>query len=413
MHGISKRQAKGESNMADDSEDTSLPDVSVSTAANKPQLKPYQGMSPLRAGLMYGGAASMVMGPLGILVGLGAGITAKRMKDNYLDNQAREMRAFGGETAGLNDEIDSQSRVSDPDTKRLLDHAKLMNANGWYRLQSGDESGRELIAQSQSIVQGIMQGNRDQFLSDQAAAHQFQRGLVTTAANDYRSQFQQNAEQATNIDQQAMRVLEMANDPEFDPDKPANKAVLAQLVSTGVNGLYKDAPDVFDAVGQGTEALSHIPVVGGAAKDIAGGILTYMKSQDFKVTKEDWNRIALNMKSFNTNYTQKKFEQLGQQADNLNTFAQKQGMLPQDYSMRQYVSGGVKNLNFLPAPNVPTAAPKRTAAATGGPNYTGAPSSRTNFVQPGSFKPVTIQDAGGDQPWNQAMRFGTIQRPTN
>jgi hypothetical protein len=404
--------------MADDTEDTSAapPPIAVSGNADRAQLKPYQGMSPLRAGLMYGGAASMVMGPLGLLVGLGAGITAKRMKDNYLDHQAREMRAFGGETSGLNEEIDSQARISDPDTKRLLDHAKLMGANGWYRLQSGDESGRELIEQSQSIVQGIMSGNRDQYMADQAAAHQFQRGLVTTSANDMRSQYQQNIEQATNIDQQAMKVLSIANDPDFDPDKPVNKALLAQLVSTGVNGLYKDAPDVFDAVGKGTDALSHIPVVGGAVADVAGGILTYMKSKDFAVTKEDWNRIALNMKDFNSKYTQQKLGQLRQQSDNLNHFAQQQNMLPKDYSMSDYVSGGTKDLNFLPAPSVPTVAPRGTAPPQSNqqkPNYTGAPASRTNFIQPGSFKPVTIGDAGGEQPWNPAMRFGTIQRPTN
>jgi len=403
--------------MADDTEETSLPDVSISTASNRPQLKPYQGMSPLRAGLMYGGAASMVMGPLGLLVGLGAGITAKRMRDNYLDNQAREMRAFGGETSSMNDEIDAAMRTADPETRKLLDHGKLTVANGWYRLQSGDESGRELIQQGESMLQGVLQGNRDQYLSDQAAAHQFQRGLVTTAANDYRSQFQQNAEQATNIDQQAMRVLELANAPDFDPDKPANKAILAQLVSTGVNGLYKDAPDVFDAVGQGTDALSHIPVVGGAAKDIAGGILTYMKSQDFKVTKEDWNRIALNMKNFNTNYTQKKFAQLGQQSDNLDAFAKKSGMLPSDYSMRDYVSGGVKDLNFLPAPNVPTNAPKKPARSQQQPIPMGAlpgvgpPGTGRGFINQ-SFKPVTIQDAGGVPTWDP-NRQGVIQRPTN
>lgn len=404
--------------MADDTTDD-INTVSVSTAAPVTPLKPYQGMSPLRAGLMYGGAASMVMGPLGLLVGLGAGITAKRMKDNWLDNQAREMHAFGDETQGANDEVASAMRTADPATQKLLEHTQLTIANGWERLRSGDESGRELIAQGQQTLQGILQGNRDQVMQEQAANHQFQRGLVTTAANDYRSQYQQNMEFATNIDQQAMKVLSIANDPDFDPDKPVNKALLAQLVSTGVNGLYKDAPDVFDAVGQGTSALSHIPVVGGAASDIAGGILTYMKSKDFAVTKEDWNRIALNMKSFNTKYTEQKMAQLGQQADTLGSFATKQGMMPTDYSMRDYVSGGAKELNFLPAPSVPTGAPPKPAAqppAAQGryPNYTGAPTAgRTNFIQPGSFKPVTIQDAGGDQPWNPAMRYGTIQRPTN
>jgi hypothetical protein len=328
------------------------------------------------------------------------------------------MHAFGDETQGANDEVASARQNADPATQKLLDHTQLTIANGWERLRSGDESGREIIQQGQATLQGILQGNRDQYLQEQAANHAMQRNLVSVAANDYRSQFNQTTDFATNIDQQAMKVLSIANDPDFDPDKPVNKALLAQLVSTGVNGLYKDAPDVFDAVGKGTDALSHIPVVGGAASDIAGGILTYMKSKDFAVTKEDWNRIALNMKAFNTQYTEKKLGTLGQQADTLGGFAAKQGMLPGDYSMRDYVSGGVKDLNFLPAPNVPTVSPKTApppAAQGRYPNYTGAPSAgRANFIQPGSFKPVTIQDAtSGEQPWNPAMRYGTIQRPTN
>jgi hypothetical protein len=230
----------------------------------------------------------------------------KRMKDNWLDNQAREMHAFGDETQGANDEVASARQNADPATQKLLDHTQLTIANGWERLRSGDESGREIIQQGQATLQGILQGNRDQYMQEQAANHSMQRNLVSVAANDYRSQFNQTVNFATDVDQQAMKVLSIANDPDFDPDKPVNKALLAQLVSTGVNGLYKDAPDVFDAVGKGTDALSHIPVVGGAASDIAGGILTYMKSKDFAVTKEDWNRIALNMKDFNTKYTQQK-----------------------------------------------------------------------------------------------------------
>jgi len=407
--------------MSDDTQDEQTvshadlpPEVSVSAASQGPTGKPYKGMSPLAAGLLYGGAAATVMGPLAIIPGLIAGVTAKRMRDNYLDQQAREARQFSGETRSIYEEMDSIRRTADPDTQKLIDHAKLMTANGWYRIQSGDESGRDMIQQGQAMMTGILQDNIQQRNADMAANHAMQRSLVTTAANDYRAQYQQNIEQATGIDQQAERVLALANDPNFDPDKPANKAILAQLVSTGVNGLYKDAPDVFDAVGHGTDALAHIPVFGGAAKDIAGGILTYMKSQDFKVSKEDWNRIALNMKNFNTQYVQRKMDQLGQQSDALGAFAQRSGMLPPDYTMRDYISGKMKNINFNPPPNVPTAEVKKPAPPpVYGPSVVPGRGNPNFINQP--FKPVGIQDAiGGTPQWNPNTRYGgAAPRPTN
>lgn len=407
--------------MAEDTQDN-MQQVSVQGAPDVAARKPYRGLSPLQAGLVYGGAASTVMGPLGLLVGLGAGIQAKRMRDNYLDQQAREYREFAGESSGLNDEIDAQKRVADPDQARLLDHAKRINADGWYRLQSGDESGRELIAQANVITQGIMQGNIDTKNREIEAQHGFQRNLIGTAANDYRSQFQQNVEQATNIEQQAMRVLDLANQEDFDSNKPFNKAILAQLISTGVNGMYKDAPDMLDAIGKGTSALSHIPIVGGAASDIADAVLTGFKSKQFEVTKEDYNRIALNMKLFNTQYTQKKMDQLGQQATTLDEWAKKTGVIPQEYSLRDYVSGQIKELQFAPAPKVPTLATKPTPQAMApGRSPTGQTQPFTPATLPGQMQPGTLTPATGADPWsnpNLILRPGfreamRARRPTN
>jgi hypothetical protein len=388
------------------------PQVSVSGKADLPTGKPYPGLSPLKAGLLYGGAAATVMGPLGILVGLGAGIEAKRMKDNYLDKQAREMRSLGGESSSLIDEINSQKRISDPDQQRLLEHAKMLTANGWYRLQSGDETGRDLIAQANNITQGIMQGNIDSRNRQAEANHAFQTNLIGGAANDYRSQFQQNVEQATNIEQQAMRVLGLANEEGFDPNKPFNKAILAELLSTGINGMYKDAPDMLDAIGKGTQALSHIPVVGGAAADVADAILTGFKSKQFEVTKEDYNRIALNMKQYNTQYTQMKMQQLGGQTKALDQFANQIGVLPQGYSLSDYVSGKITGLKFAPPPQVPTIERKEAPKAAPKTGYNGP-----NFIQQ-PFKPAALPGQFGVQGelWQDPNVLKFLQghqRPTN
>jgi hypothetical protein len=381
-------------------------DVTVS-GGGAPSPAPYRGMSALKAGLLYGGAASTVMGPLGLLVGVGAGIVAKHMQDNYLDHQARSMREYTAERQGLNDEIDAQKRMSDPDTSRLLDHAKLITANGWFRLQQGDQTGLDLIQQGQNLVQGVMQSNITNRNQELSANHAAVRGLVTTSANDYRSQFQQNVEQATNIDQQSQRVLKLVSEPDFDPNKPFNKAILADLLSYGVNGMYKDNPSMIDAIKEGTGALNHIPIVGGAVAEIAGGIATYIKSKDFEVTKEDYNRIAMNMKAFNTQYTTQKMGQLSSQADALTMIGQKQGVLPGDLSLRDYVTGNLKELNFLPAPKLPVPAGPTAPAAAPRSGYQGP-----DFIhQP--FKPVTLPGQA-TSPWNmdpQTMQYLSGHRP--
>jgi hypothetical protein len=392
--------------------------VTVGGASTPATRKAYPGMSPLTAGLTYGGAASTVMGPLGLLVGLGAGIVAKRMRDNYLDQQARVSREFGAENAEIGDEINSQKRVSDPDQVRLLDHARRVANDGWYRLQMGDQSGRDMIQQANVMTQGIMQGNIDSKNREAEAQHGFQRNLIGSAANDYRSQFQQNVEQATNIEQQSMRVLDLANQKDFDPDKPFNKAILAQLLSTGINGMYKDAPDMLDAIGKGTSALSHIPVVGGAASDIADAILTGFKSKQFQITKEDYNRIALNMKQYNTSFTQQKMNQLGVQATGLDSWAKQVGVIPQDYSLKDYVSGKMKDLNFLPPPRVPTVGTKVPSIGTTfvgraepAPPPTPGVATLPGQLVPGSLTPAGMQPWGSDSNWIPAP--AQKRRPTN
>lgn len=307
--------------------------------------RPYRGLSPLQAGLMYGGAASTVMGPLGILMGLGAGIVAKRVKDNYLDQESKRVQALRSEYAGLNNEIDSELQIADPDERRALEHSKRIAAAGWDRLAAGDQTGREMIEQANEVMRGIMQGDIQARKQQEAEVRSFQHGLISSAANDYRTQYQENLKQYTNIDKQISQVLNLVAQPDFDPNKPFNKAVLADLISVGVNGLSKNDPDGF---------LESLPV--------AGPIIRGMYNDDkYNLTGEDFNRIAIEMKSANEKYSEDTMLQLGQQARSLDEFARKTGAIEKDYSLAQYVTGDIGELRFTPIPKY--TAPKQATAA--------------------------------------------------
>lgn len=381
-----------------------MPDVTVSSKApaNSPR---YAGMSPLQAGLLYGGAASSVMGPFGILVGLGAGVMAKRMRQSEVDRQAN----FRAEHEELIDQLDSEYKIADPDEQRLIGHARRLANDGWMRLLKGDMSGRDMIAKADDMSMSIMQGDLQARKQKEAATGEFQRGLITTSANDLRQQYLTNMNLYESVDQQAQRVLELVSQPGFDANKPINKAALADMLSVGVNGFYKDAPDVLDAVAQGAGGLGTLigaaggvpgALAGGGIGSLVGAITTGIKSKDFKVTAEDYNRIALNMKKFNQQYSTDRMTRLGESANSLDNFARNVGAIGDDYSLSDYVSGGIKDLRLTPSPVY------KPPQSTNGP-----PATSMQRLQQGTNAVKKVIDQ-----WMKAKGFSdstTGLRPTN
>jgi hypothetical protein len=315
------------------------------------------GLSPLQAGLLYGGAGVALGGPVGLLAGLFAGVVSKRMRENYFDRVARDTHNMAAEYAGLTDEINSELQIADPDEARILESAKRTAADGWYRLQSGDETGRGMITQANEIIRSIMQGDIAQRKSEQAAQFNFQRGLVSSSATSYRDQYSTTISQAQEVDAVSQRILELTADPSFDPNKPFNRAVLADLITTGVGGMFRDDPNGFLAgVAEGGEGT----IVGAIAK----GTKTWLDDEEFKITREDYNRIALNARKVTHGYANQRLSQLQQQANSLNQFAQRAGAIPGDYNLADYVSGGVSELKLAPEVKTPNPQSRRTAPWT-------------------------------------------------
>src|SRR5687768_10389628 len=109
---------------------------------------PIERVSPLTTGLLYGGAAAAVGGPVGLLAGLFAGILHKRAQESYLDRAARDAYNMKSQYSNIDDTISQEIEIADPDEARLLKDAQRTAAVGWQMLQSGDESARDLIMQA-------------------------------------------------------------------------------------------------------------------------------------------------------------------------------------------------------------------------------------------------------------------------
>lgn len=330
-------------------------EVTVTSDREQPFQRPrspVERISPIATGLLYGAGAAAIAGPFGLLAGLYAGVLHKRAQESYLDRVARDMHNTRREYSVLNERMDKEYAVADPDEQRLIDDARDVAANGWYRLQSGDETGREMIEQAHETIRGVMNADIQARKSEQAAQFNTQRGLVTSAAPALRDQYSGVISQTRQVDSVSQRVLSLTADPNFDPNKPFNRAVLAELISVG-GGMFKDNPEGFWA---GLAAGGAGTVVG----SIAQGVDVLMDTEKFKISKEDFNRLAINARKVAQQYGSQRLQEIAAQAQGLDQFARQVGAIPQDYSLRDYVSGGVNELNVAPEINIPNIAPLDT-----------------------------------------------------
>lgn len=331
-------------------------EVTVTSDRSKPYPRAKSGgLSPLKAGLLYGAGGAAIGGPIGLLAGLFAGIVSKRQEESYLDRVARDTYNSRIRFEGVNDQIQQELQIADPDEARLLRSAQQQAAHGWQILQSGDPTGRDLIEQSYATIQGIMNADIQARKSEQAAQFNTQRGLITSAAPALRDQYSQVISLARDTDSRAQRILELVADPSFDPDKPFSKSVLTELVSSSLGGMFKEDPNGL------LNGLSELGSTGSEIGSIVGAIARLGKSvadtDEFKISREEYNRIALNIREVTRQYGMKRLQEIEQQAGGLDAWARQVGAIPENYSLRDYVSGGVRELQVAPEMRVPVVKP--------------------------------------------------------
>lgn len=334
-------------------------EIVVSGDRNRPYQRPDPpGLSPLQAGLLYGAGGAAIGGPIGALAGLFAGIVAKRGRENYLDKVARDTYNTRSQYKNIDDTLQQELQIADPDEARLLKDAQRTAAVGWQMLQSGDERGRELIEQAHETARGIMNADIQARKAEQASQFNTQRGLISSAAPALRDQYSTVINNARQIDTQAQRILSLVADPKFDPDKPFSKSLLAELVSTSIGGMYRDDPNgLLSGLAELGSGGSEIGAIVGTIARVGKPIV---EADDFKITREEYNRVALNIREAAKLYGSQRLQEISQQAQGLDNFARQVGAIPSDYSLRDYVSGGVQELMIAPEISIPNIKPVDT-----------------------------------------------------
>ena len=343
--------------MADETQDVT-PAVDVTASALQPA--PLYRLSPLQAGLLYGGAASTVMGPLGALVGLGVGVATKLQRDNALDHRARQINDVVSETQALQSQATDMMANADPATQKFLQEQMRLGNEGMTQfINEADPAGRAKMQNANIALAGVLSAQMQQARDSATAQETAKRSLVTSSAETYRNQFQTNQDNWRAINTQADKILDLTSAQGFDPNKAVNKGLIVGMLTTGI-GLYRDNPaDYTDAVTQGVQGLGKLPgvagTVGGIAGDVIGGIMTAIKGEHYQLSTDDYRRLALNMKNFAAKDAQQKADQLSQQGQALDAQARKWGVFDDKTDLAGYISGGVKSLPVTPTPQLPAA----------------------------------------------------------
>lgn len=360
-------------------------DLQEIEVSSKPARKIKKPMSGLKAGIL----GTLTMGPIGPLIGVMQHFRNK----SYMEKQTAYLDQLDNEQAQIKDVLASEYEAGDPDEKRMIDYSRGLIKSGYEALANGDKRGAVLIERAQAALEGIIGGDIQFRKQEQQAQHNMQRELIGNSAKRYRDEFQNTTDAVNSIDHLSTRALALAAESGFDPNKPTNRAIMAELISVG-GMMFKDAPDMMDGLTQGVSAVN------GMAGGIVQGISTMLKSQDFKMSPEDYNRIALNAQKYARIFAERKMSQLGDQANSLDSHAKKLGVIPQDYSLRDYISGAEKELRTNPNPNFTGGfqsknEPQRTIYRP--PTPTG------NLVSPTVAKPFEYNSGG----------YPLVKRPTN
>lgn len=341
--------------------------------------------SPWKVGLL----GTLTMGPIGPFMGVAQHFRNK----SYLEKQAALESRLNYEHSQARDILDKEMGIADEDEKRLIEVARGYIADGYERLASGDKSGDQLIARAQTLLENVIGGDIQFRKQEQKAQNDMQRELFSNSAKKYRDEHQNTIDAVNGVDHQATKILALVADPNFDPNKPINRAHLSELLSAGT-AMFKDTPDLMDGLAQGVGALN------GVAGGVVGGIATMIKSNDFKVTPEDYNRLALNAQKYARVFGERKMSQLGDQSLALDAFGKRTGIIPNDYSIRDYVSGGEQELRMAPNPNF-----------TGGYQSKGEPS-RTIYRPPQTTTTLTSPTVAKPIEYNTGG-YPAVRRPTN
>lgn len=325
------------------------PIETVTTRPKDPKpVTRYRGLSPLQAGLIYGGGAATVMGPLGILIGLGAGIMAKSQRDSFMSRETAAVSDMHEYNQALINQVDHEMQYADPEQQRYLQSVKLRLANSEMNvLHGGDLAGNYAeLQQAQTMTEGVMTATRDTRIARENTVMAARQGMYTSNMGKMRDEYAQAVENNDTAQTAANQALDfIANHTEDELNQPLNRSHLYSVISIATSA-FRDTPDMADAVsaaGRGVSEAGHpLAVALGAVMETGSAV---WKASEAKIKKEDVNKIVMNIADFSRQHASNNMDRIARATAALDAWGQETKILAPNQSGVGYVTGTIDHLD--------------------------------------------------------------------
>lgn len=277
-------------------------------------------------------------GPVGLALGIGQGIIARRERQSLLDDAAQEREML----QAFDDQFQESLRQAQGLGATDLDREQLAQVGRDYQMlrrlaMSPDPSVRQqaqakLVDMSPRIGDWLedMEGRNEAVLDRQV-------GALDEAAVNARGNYEAGLERAQGIASVAEQMHNLLADDSFDVNNPVARARLGQLLEQTPREFLADPADMSDALEK----------VGANVPGIIGGLVQYYagkkKAEEFTFSKEDWRKVAYALQLSG----QKQANQVMQDAERVGTIldntAQQLGAQPGLSYLQRIITGKVQD----------------------------------------------------------------------
>ena len=239
-------------------------------------------------GLATAALGAFLINPLvGLALGVGQGLLARRDRQSALDDAAAEREILQQMDAMHQDAMASVQGLAATD----LDREQLTQMGPDFQTlrtlaMSPDPSTRQAaiqkLAEQSSRVGDWLEDleGRNETVFDKNVSLLDEQGVVA------RQNFEKGLERAQSVQRIASDMHQLLSDETFDVNNPISRARLGQLLDQTPREFLADPADMSDALEK----------VGANAPGVIGAIMSYYagkkKAEEFTFTKEDWRKVA-------------------------------------------------------------------------------------------------------------------------
>jgi predicted lactoylglutathione lyase len=280
-------------------------------------------------GLLFGG-------PVGVALGIGQGILAKRMRQNELDARAAEQDMLNA--------LDEQHMAALQSAQGVgateLDRAQLDQLGRDYKMlrvlaASPDEQTRQAAMTALAKFGPSVGAYLEDVESRNESVFDKNVSLLDEQADRAREEYRAGLNRGQETQRISQEMHTLLSDPDFDPNNPVNRARLASLLGQTPRELFADPADMGDAL---RETAAGVPI----AQQVAAWISGKAKAEEFEFSKEDWRKVAHAMTLASKRQSDQMLNDAAAVGQRLDAAGQEIGHMPAISYLDRIVSGKVQ-----------------------------------------------------------------------